>query len=596
MNRFADKLHLMGTGLPVTSLSPYSNPQQEYRVAFEDREQPFLEYYSFTGKMTSKRTLTRGEFWDLACSGAAYLADNGVGKGDRVLHCFSCNSLYDPIFRLASVLTGCVPVTVNWQADDDERIAAKAEITEAKCIIYDEEFASRIEAIQAKSSVKATLKADGLESYENIGTFEQAALSHDDEKIVIFTSGTTGNPKGVSLSYGNYLANKLTFEHYFGLSETAQLDVLLVNPLHHTNSTAFLDWSMRRRGTRVHLLQRYSTPYWEILVDAARQKRDLLVAPMVSRHIDFLEELNNRSELPVALDEIKDALSKTDMMIGSAPVGPTTTQRVLAFSDHLPIVRFGSTETCLQVMATPRTLSQNELKKAFEAGWSHRYRGEKAIGYYIGRDHFPFTMVRAVRSIEPGSKDFLKTCDDGEPGYLVTQGPNIMSNYVGDTEATKSVFQEGWYTGLRDIVFALKNETDGQLDYYWMTRDSALLIRGGANYSYDQVAAELSKVLIEDFGLKAEQFKLAVIGLRVESEHEDSCCVTIELGQEVADKQKELEVDFASKARERVRKGFRPDYVRFDAVPTNFKGLVLYPELRADYRKWLEAKGQTIYM
>jgi acyl-CoA synthetase (AMP-forming)/AMP-acid ligase II len=170
-----------------------------------------------------------------------------------------------------------------------------------------------------------------------------------------------------------------------------------------------------------------------------------------------------------------------------------------------------------------------------------------------------------------------------------------MSNYVGDAEATKSVFQDGWYTGLRDIVFALKNEADGQMDYYWMTRDSALLIRGGANYSYDQVAAELSQVLTEEFGLKAEHFRLAVIGLRVESEHEDSCCVTIELGQEAADGEKELEANFAAKARERVRKGFRPDYVRFAAIPTNFKGLFLYPELRAEYRKWLEAKGLTIY-
>ncbi|MEE9365746.1 MAG: hypothetical protein V3W44_03570, partial [Dehalococcoidales bacterium] len=136
---------------------------------------------------------------------------------------------------------------------------------------------------------------------------------------------------------------------------------------------------------------------------------------------------------------------------------------------------------------------------------------------------------------------------------------------------------------------------DGQLDYYWVTRDSALLIRGGANYSYDQVAAELSRVLIEDFDLKTGQFKLSVIGLRVESEHEDSCCVTIELSPEVVDKQRELEADFINKARAKARKGFWPDYVRFAEIPTSFKGLVLFPELRQDYRQSLEAKGLTIY-
>ena len=595
MNIFENELYRLSTGVPITAMSPHSSPLEEYRAAFADREQPYLEFYSFAGGQVSKRALTRGEFWYLASSGAAYLTDNGVAKGDRILHCFSHNSLYDAIFRLTSVLVGCVPVTVNWQADDNERIVTKAELTGAKFITYDEEFAHRIEEIKARADIKATLEADKLEAYDSLSNWIDPGLHNDDEKMVIFTSGTTGEPKGVSLSYGNYLANKLTFEHYFGMLETTQLDILLVNPLHHTNSTAFLDWSMRRRGTRLYLLSRYATLYWKILVDVARRKRDLLIAPMVSRHIDFLEELRNRSELPVTVDEIKGALNKTDMMIGSAPVGPTTIKRILEFSSHLPIVRFGSTETCLQVMATPRTLPRDALRKAFEAGWSHCYRGERTVGYYIGRDHSPFTRVRAVKSIDPDNKGYLRTCDTGEPGYLVTQGPNIMSRYVADAEATRSVFQEGWYTGLRDIVFALKNEADGQLDYYWITRDSALLIRGGANYSYDQVAAELAKVLVEDFNLKTEQFKLAVIGLRVESEHEDSCCVTIELDPEAVDKQQKLEAEFLDRARQRVPKGFRPDYIRFAKIPTNFKGLVLVSELRADYKKSLETQGLAIY-
>ena len=148
---------------------------------------------------------------------------------------------------------------------------------------------------------------------------------------------------------------------------------------------------------------------------------------------------------------------------------------------------------------------------------------------------------------------------------------------------------------MRDIVFALRNKTDGQLDYYWMSRDSALLIRGGANYAYDQVASELFKVLAEDFSLNGEQFKLAVIGLRVGSEHEDSCCVTIELVEEVADMQPELEANFIHRARERAPKSCWPDFVRFAKIPMNFKGAVLIPELKVDFRKALEAKGLVLH-
>ncbi len=584
-------LYDLSTGMSVTSLSSVPSPIDEYRAAFAEREQSFLAHYTFDDRKIRKSTLTRGEFWDLACSGASYLVGHGLTKGDRVVHCFSGNSLYDLVFRLAAVLVGCVPVTVNWQADDNEHIIFKVMVTDSKCLLYDKDFAGRIKEIKPKLAGKTFLEVENIEAHQFTSSQDYAQINFDDEKMIIFTSGTTGEPKGASLSHRSYLANRLTFEQYFGVSEKTPLDLLLVNPLHHANSTAFSDWGMRRIGTKIHLLQRYSTLYWKVFVEVARSKRGLLIAPMVSRHIDFLETLASRSELPVEEGKIKEALSQAEIMIGSAPVGPTTVKRILRFSERLPNVRFGSTETCLQVMATPREMSKNDLTEAFEAGWSHGYKGEKTIGYYIGREHFPFTRVKVVKSIDPESKAYFQPCETGEPGYLITQGPNIMNYYVGDPEATKAVFREGWYTGLRDIAFALRNEKDGQLDYYWMSRDSTLLIRGGANYACEQVAAELSKVLREDFRLKVDQFKLAVIGLRAGSEHEDSCCVTIDLNKEVGHMESELEANFIELASRRVSKGARPDYVRFAGIPVNFKGTVLYSELKKDFKKSLAQKG-----
>ena len=489
---------------------------------------------------------------------------------------------------------GCVPVTINWQADDNERIIYKATVTDARLLVYDKDFARRIEEIRPGLPGRSFLPDETIKAYRSASSRAYPPLSYDDEKMVIFTSGTTAQPKGVSLPHRSYLANRLTFEQYYGMSEETPLDLLLVNPLHHANSTALSDWGMRRAGARIHLLQRYATAYWKILAEAARARRDRLIAPMVSRHIDFLDALTARVELPVKENELKEALGQTDILIGSAPVGPTTVKRLLKFSNHLPDVRFGSTETCLQVTATPRTLSPNELTRAFDAGWSHHYQGEKTVGFYIGREHPPLTRVKVVKSMEPESEAYLQPSEIGEPGYLITQGSNIMSGYVGDDEATGAVFREGWYTGLRDIVFALRNEQDGQLDYYWMSRDSTLLIRGGANYAYDQVASELSRVLVADFNLKAGQFNLAVVGLRVESEHEDSCCVTIELSREVADMKPQLEASFLEKARNRVAKYARPDYIRFARIPVSFKGAVLFPELKQDFKKSLEHRGSAL--
>ena len=578
-----NELYALSTGKSITSLSYFSSPTDEYRAAFKNRAYLFLNYYTFQEGKVKKFALTRGEFWDLACSAAAYLSEHGLSKGDRIVHCFSSNTLYDLVFRLAAVLVGCIPVTINWQADDNERILNKAKVTDAKLMVYDDGFANRVEEMKPKLLPMSFFEAEKVEGYQATRKLTYPPLSYDDERMVIFTSGTTGEPKGVSLSHRNYLANRLTFEHYFGISETTQLDFLLVNPLHHANSSAFVDWGMRRSGTIIHLLSRYTTAYWKILVEVARSKRDLLVAPIVSRHIDFLESLSTQSQLPVKETEIKEALSQTDILIGSAPVGPTTIKRILKFSNRLPHVRFGATEPCLQVMAIPRAMSKNQCMKAFEAGWSHRYKGKEMVGYYIGREHFPFTRVKVVKAIDPESNDYFRPCEIGEPGYLITQGANIMSRYIGDDEATKAVFREGWYTGLRDICFALMNNKDGQLDYYWMSRDSALLIHGGANYSCDQIAAELSKFVLEHFQLKPTQFQLAVVGLRLESEHEDSCCVTIELSKEATDVESQLKADFVRKASSIVSKGARPDRVRFGRIPRSFKGEILYAQLKQDF-------------
>ena len=591
MNEIETSLYALDSGEAVTSLSSFTSPRDEYLAAFENPAELFLEYYAFEGKNLKRRTLTRGEFLGLAEAGAAYLIEQGAVKGDRVLHCFSGNSVYDLVFRLAGVLAGCVPVTVNWQADDNGGIVWKARVTGARFVLYDRSFADRIDEIKAGLEKTSFFAVENIEEYRAAGKVNYPPLSYEDEKMIIFTSGTTNEPKGVSLPHRSFLANRFTYERYFEISAATRVGLLLVNPLHHANSTAFSDWAMRRPGTVVYLLQRYGTAYWKVLVEAAGRGDDRLVAPMVSRHIEFLESLADDGELPVAEEKIREALSRTDMMIGSAPVGPTTVKRVRRFSNRLPNVRFGSTETCLQVAATPRGMSTEELTRAFEAGWSHRYHGESLVGYYIGRAHPPFTRIRAVRSLDPENKGYYQTCDIGEPGYFVTQGANIMDHYIGDDEATAEVFREGWYNGLRDIIFALKNERDGELDYYWVTRDSALLIRGGANYAYDQVAAELSRVLTEDFNLNPDQFKLVVVGLRVESEHEDSCCVTIELSEAAVDRQAELEAGFKTRAREKVAKGYRPDFVRFARVPLNFKGAVLYPQLKQDYREWLKSQG-----
>jgi acyl-CoA synthetase (AMP-forming)/AMP-acid ligase II len=587
IEHYASQSALLTTGKPVTSLTPFSSPTEEYGAAFANRDFPFLHFYTFKQGSVQKRSLTRGEFWALACSAAAHLSNLGISEGNRIVHCFSANSPYDLAFRLASVLVGGAPVTINWQTDNNAGIAYKARLTEAKICIYDRGFASRVEELKASLPGVVFFEAGELE--KSLLPFDKpyAPVNYDDERIVVFTSGTTARPKGASLSHRSYLTNRLTYEQYFGLSETTPVDLFLVNPLHHANSTALSDWALRRTGAVLHLLEYYTTAYWRVLAEAVEHKRGLFVASLVPRHIDFLENLAGQGKLPVAEDKLRQALKQTDILIGSAPVGPKTIERIRKFAGCVPHVRFGSTEACLQVTATPTTMPENAVLGALAAGWSHRYNNEQIAGYYIGREHFPFTRVKIVKSTDPESADYMSPCQIGEPGHLLTQGANLFSYYVGDEEATTNAFKEGWYTGLRDIAFALKND-DGNLDYYWMSRDSELLIRGGANYAYAQVAEELTRFIVDSYQLSPKAFQLAVVGIRLESEHEDSCCVTVELFNDVngANRQ-QLEAHFLKGARKSVSKGAKPDHLRFAKIPRNFKGAILYPQLKRDFLDFL---------
>lgn len=590
--RTTDKKHLflLSNGQPVTSLTKFQTPIDEYREAFKDMDLPFIHYYSFENKSIIKESFTRGDFFKMAIAAAQYIRNSGIQKGGRIIHAFSKNSVYDLAFRLGAVFTGTVPVTINWQADENERIIYKIKISDAKLVIHDIKFKERINSIKTRLPALSYLEAEAIKETAISGKMEYEDLNYNDERMIVFTSGTTGNPKGAILPHRSCLANRLTFENYFSLDNSTPLGLLLVNPLHHSNSSAMSDWGIRRPGSEIHIVERYTTNYWKILCEAASLKRGILVAPLVARHFDFLQGLIDEAKLPVKESQIKNALYNTEILIGSAPVGPVTVRRIYEFSGRPPLVRFGSTETCLQVMAVPRSLSAEELMSAFEAGWKHNYKGREIPGYYIGREHPPFTRVKIVKSIDPESSDYLKECETGEPGYVITRGANIMAGYAGDKEATGEVMQDGWYTGLKDIAFNLENKSDGCLDFYWTARESELLIRGGANYACEQVAAELQRFITEHFQLDSGKFRIAVVGLRYESEHEDCCCVTVELKDVTPGIKEELQNCFIDRACVCVSKGAKPDYLRFAEIPQNFKGAILYKKLKKDFLEWLENK------
>ena len=64
-----------------------------------------------------------------------------------------------------------------------------------------------------------------------------------------------------------------------------------------------------------------------------------------------------------------------------------------------------------------------------------------------------------------------------------------MSSYVGLPDASSKVISsDGWYLNLGDVgFFLIADDLTNSRDYYWQSRESQMLIKGGANYSFEQV-------------------------------------------------------------------------------------------------------------
>ncbi|NLH95230.1 MAG: acyl--CoA ligase [Synergistaceae bacterium] len=571
----------------------FSEALSPYAKGLKGRETPFLEYVDLSGKGEIRRKIwTREEFWQLSRRAAFVLVRNGLGRGDHFVNGFGRNRVEDLAFRLGAAMVGSIPVTINWQADTLEQMAYKIETSESRLVLHDASFDP--ERREALRTLFPRIPRYDVERVEEEALLPEPEFCPDlgkgDVRTVIFTSGTTGRPKGVELTYGNYENNAEALGgRLLGLRQEAKASVLVVNPLHHTNSSAVCDCFMRFPSGRVILFSRYGTSYWAVLAEAASRKRDeRLFAFTVARHFDFLEQLFQERALPVPEDTLRKAMARVDFVIGSAPVGPTTVQRLEKWTGKIPMVRFGSTETTFQVSGVDLDMPQENRREAFERGWNHLPHS----GYFIGRPHPPFTELKVVRAVDRGVPGFMEECGEGEPGYLISRGGSVMKGYLKDEKASTRVLVDGWYLGFRDIGFFLENKADGLRDYYWVERDSALLIRGGANASCEAVASELSRFIHDRYGLAFTEFDLAVVGLRLESEHEDACCVTVELKTPTAEAMRdELQTTFLAEARATVSKGAKPDRLRFGPIPRTFKGSLQIGELKKFWTEAIRGEG-----
>jgi len=430
------------------------------RAAYVFREKPAVIYHNI-----------RRTYPELAARSyrlASALKKAGIGAGDCVA-ILSPNTPPMLESHYGVPLTGAMLCTVNIRLAPRE-VEYIINHCGAKIVLVDTELAHIIEPIRANlKGVKQFIniiddqlpsmpgkKLDGCVDYEEFiagGSPEFVPIPITDENHPIsinYTSGTTGNPKGVQYSHRSTYLNCLGLCLEGGLSSATKY--LWSVPMFHCNGWCFTWGVTAVGGTHVCLRK---------------------VDPVDIYHLIETEKITCFCGAPTVLISLyshphaKTAKipQKITVFTGGAPPSPTVIKNMEALNMEINQI-YGLTETY-----GPHTIC--EWQEQFDAhGEEHRYRMK-------ARQGVPHITGHEMRVVDQNMNDV--PADGQSSGEIVMRGNNVMIGYYNDPEATAKAFSGGWFHS-GDIAAM---HPDGYIEIRDRSKD--IIISGGENISSIEV-------------------------------------------------------------------------------------------------------------
>ena len=391
-----------------------------------------------TEKITYKQLLEKIE------AAAEELADMGLKKGDRIALAFR-NSPALLIWSWAAWATGLVTVPMDTKRDTPELYEYKINLNKAKFLILER-------GIQVEKLPGVRMKVHtGFKTGSEAKIQWEKDFTH--QALVLFTSGTTGHPKGAMLSLKNLIVNAQGIQKWLRIGENDTF--LVVLPLHHINSTTFC-LSILLAGGTIAIPPSYSNShFWQQVA-----KTGATISSVVQSII--FDQLKRDEEFAA----LKKSVKLQRVQIGSAPV---LAQSVQEFKRKfgIPLYQgYGQTETALRVTGVPMDISEDLYEQLVE---------ENSIGE-------PLEWADLQISDESG-----KFLGEGGEGELVVKGPAVMEGYLG----LEPAFRDDYFlTG--DIGYFKLIE--GRKYLYLKGRKREIIIKGGINISPVAVENALKKI------------------------------------------------------------------------------------------------------
>lgn len=375
----------------------------------------------------------------LAC--AADLHSQGVRRGDRVAY-LGPNHPATIVVLLACLRLGAIFIPLNWRlapAELDYQLAL-AEVAHLYVAPDMSETAERLSADVAQETVRWEDPATSA----NVPDVPAADVTGDELAFLLFTSGTTGRPKGAVLTHANLLWN--SFNLLLNTDLTADDVTLVTAPLFHVIGLDQQVMTSYLRGA--HMLIEST---WDVdrAFDAVEHEGLTWMAGVTTMFSDMLQSPRWNTA---------DLTSLRFVNSGGAPI-PVSLIEAFQAKDIMFCQGYGLTETSPGCTFLP---AASALDKPGSAG--------RAV---------PFTEVE-VRDVSGN------VCSSGVKGEIVVRGPNVTGGYWNNQAATDAAFSPGGWFHTGDIGYL---DADGFL--FIVDRLKDMFISGGENVYPAEVESAL---------------------------------------------------------------------------------------------------------
>ncbi len=503
---------------------------------FNAREFPDQEF-----ALDSVRRLTNREAAREMNQLANAFAGAGVEVGDRVA-ILSKNSVDYAIFYFGASAAGIVPVPLNYRLAPLEW-AYIVNDSGARQLIASAEFSEAIDTIRGElGNIEQyrQIGGDAREGWEGYRPWIsdqpvdpcERTISEDADAYQMYTSGTTGHPKGAVIQQRAVTAN-VTQSTSSGIRFEHGERALIVAPLYHA-AAGICAFSAIASGGSLYIQEDFIPPEVVRVMDEEQIGGALLVPAMIQACLVMVPDIADR-----AYEQLRF------VVYGASPIAPETlTQAISTFGCDF-VQGFGMTETT--AVLTFMTASDHQLALT-ERPELLLSAGRPVLG----------TELRIVDEHD-------QQLPTGEIGEVIAHGPQLMRGYWNLEEQTAAALRGGWmHTG-----DAGRMDEDGYL--YIQDRLKDMIVSGGENvYPAIVEAALFAHPAVAD---------VAVIGVPDEQWGESVKAIVVR--REGASATDEELIEFC---RDRLGGFERPRSIDFiAAIPRNASGKVLKRDLRDPY-------------